>query len=228
MTGQQKKYVFRELVQNRTDAPQLIAYAIYKSHKDERAVFFHNKFGNASVPAKLQEWHDSIVSDPQWLDTYREKADQLIKQIEIQAVKNAMPAINLRHSGDIASLENAHEIEVETLTQRALNAESKAREEWAITTNNWAINKTKPTWWKRHPVTLLKLIGGSVVGVFGGAIATACIVGLLAMINPRLSATANSIAKGVVDKLLPADDPTGLGVKSFTNEKQPISDEQNN
>ncbi|CAM3614904.1 hypothetical protein [Rahnella victoriana] len=221
MTGQQKKYVFRELVQNRTDAPQLISYAIYKSHKDERAVFFHDTFGEALVPGKLQEWHDNVVSDPQWLDTYRSKADQLIKEIETQAIQTAMPEINLAHQGEITSLENAHTIKVDRLTQRALAAEKKAREEWAITTNAWAINQTQPGWWKRKSLVLLKVIGGSVISVLGGAIATACIVGLLAIMNPTLSATANSIAKGLVDKLLPADDPTGLGVKSFTNELEP-------
>jgi len=126
MTGQQKKYVFSELVQKRTDAPQLISYAIYKSHKVERAEFYHKEFGEALVPVKLQEWHDSIVSDPQWLDTYRTKADQLIKEIETQAILNAMPAIDLAHQGEIEALESAHVIEVDGLTQRVLLAEKKS------------------------------------------------------------------------------------------------------
>ncbi|MBT0726001.1 hypothetical protein HGT73_01160 [Rosenbergiella australiborealis] len=226
MTGQQKKYVFRELVKNRTDAPQLISYAIYKSHKDERAEFFHANFGEALVPKKLQEWHDSVANDFQWLDTYRSKADLLIKEIEIQAVQNAMPDINLAHQGAITALENAHKIEVDELQQRALDAEKKAREEWAVKTNDWAVNQTKPGWWKRNSLALLKVIGGSVISVLGGAIATACIVGLLAIINPTLSATANSLAKGLVDKLLPADDPTGLGVKSFTHEQPPADNDK--
>lgn len=218
MTGQQKKYVFRELVQNRTDVPQLISYAIYKSHKDERAVFFRDTFGEALVPEKLQEWHDSVVNDPQWLDNYRSRADQLIKEIEKLAVQNAMPAIDSAHQGELIALENAHIAEVDKLMQRVLSAEKKAREEWALTTNAWAINQTKPGWLKRNSLALLRVIGGSVIGVLGGAIATACIVGFLAIFNPTLSATANSIAKGLVDKLLPADDPTGLGVSSFTND----------
>ncbi|WBU47629.1 hypothetical protein PF050_14130 [Kosakonia pseudosacchari] len=221
MKGQQKKYVFRELVQNRTDVPQLISYAIYKSHKDERAVFFHDEFGEALVPEKLQEWHDSIVNDPQWLNTYRDKADLLIKELETQAVQNAMPAINFTHQEAINALENDHKKEVDRLMKRALSAESKAHEEWIVTTNAWAANQTKPSWWKRFSLALLKVIGGSVISVLGGAIATACLVGLLAMVNPSLSATANSVAKGLVDKLLPADDPTGLDVESFTNEQRP-------
>jgi len=227
MTGQQKKYVFRELVQNRTDVPQLISYAIYKSHKDERAVYFLANYGKTSVSKKLQEWHDSIVNDPEWLDTYRSKADLLIKEIEKQAVQNATPAIELAHQGELTALENAHATEVDELIQRALSAETKAREEWAITTNAWAVNQTKPNWLKRKSLALLRLVGGSVISVLGGAIATACLVGLLAMINPTLSATANSIAKGLVDKLLPADDPTGLGVKSFTNEQPPAQNNNN-
>lgn len=226
MTGQQKKYVFRELVQNRTDALQLISYAIYKSHKDERAMYFRDTYGDALVSTKLQEWHDSIVSDSQWLDTFRKKASLLIKEIENLAVQNAMPDISLKHEKTIATIKSAHEDKVDELTQRALSAESKAREEWATTTNAWAANQTKPGWFKRNSFALLKVIGGSVISVLGGAIATGCIVGVLALTNPSLSATANSIAKGLVDKLLPADDPTGLGVKSFTNEQLPTLNEK--
>ncbi|WP_290522099.1 MULTISPECIES: hypothetical protein [unclassified Leclercia] len=226
MTGQDKKYVFRELVQNRTDVPQLIAYAIYKSHKDERAVFFHDEFGEALVPAKLQEWHDSVVNDPRWLDNYRNRADLIIKEIEMQAVSNAMPEIELNHQGAITALENVHKIEVEALTQRVLSAESKAREEWAEKTEAWAVNQTKPAWWVSNLLALLKLIGGSVMGVLGGAIATACVVGLLAIMNPSLSASANSIAKGLVDKLLPTDDPSGLGIESFTNGQPALNEKK--
>ncbi|KTR91409.1 hypothetical protein [Pantoea dispersa] len=221
MAGQQKKYVFRELVQDRTDALQLISYAIYKSHKDERAIHFRATVGEENVDIELQKWHDSIVDDPQWLDNYRNRADLLVKAIETQAVQDAMPTITQAHQVDINSLKGAHKIEVDGLKDRALVAEKKARDEWAEATNIWALNQTKPGWWKRNSLAFLKVVGGSVISVLGGAIATACLVGGLAMVSPTLSATANSIAKGLVDKLLPNEDPSGLGIKSFTNEESP-------
>ena len=223
MTGQPQKYVFRELVQDRTDALQLISYAIYKSHKDERANYFHAKFGKASVSAKLQDWHDGIVSDPQWLETYRTKAKALIKEIETQAVENAMPTIESTHQGEINALKDTHKNEVESFKQRALDAEKKAHDDWIKKTDAWAANQTKPGRLKKGSLALLNLIGGSVISVLGGAIATACIVGILAMVFPSLSASANSIAEGLVDKLLPSEDPTGLDIKSFTSEEQASS-----
>ena len=79
MSTQPKLWVFSSLVQDKEDPQQLIAYAIYKSHKEEKAQRLkHQGKSDDEIKAELEKWHDEVALDPRLLENYQERALSIV------------------------------------------------------------------------------------------------------------------------------------------------------
>ncbi|WP_323644652.1 hypothetical protein [Pectobacterium versatile] len=224
MTGQQKKYVFRELVQDRRNVIDLISYAIYKSHKDERAEHFASLYPPTNVTQKLQEWHDGVACDPTALGTYRQRSLELVSALEAEATKLAkfdadnkyeQSTLDLKaeHQRELQTLEDAHRIETDELKQRILDADAKSQKEWTDKIAAWTINETQPPWYWRWLKNGAAWIGAGISGLLATVFSTMIIVGAFGLISSDARNLTRSALKGAIDTFIP-EKPVDMSLDS--------------
>ena len=217
MSTQPKLWVFSSLVQDKEDPQQLIAYAIYKSHKEEKAQRLKNQGRNdAEIKAELEIWHDEVALDPRLLETYQEKAlsivDALIEganqaaEQHFEAVANRkIEALVSAHSEAINAITARHQSETSELKASLAAANDNARLEWANKIAQWVPAQNMPPAWKRYLIKFAAWLGAGVSGLLGTVITTVLIVGLCSLFVTKedRAAMINSTLKKGIDILVP-------------------------
>jgi len=198
----------------------MIAYAVYKKQKDDLAIQFKMQYGAAEVPQKLQEWHDLVAHNSTQLEAYLTTAKTFVAVMKNEIETEVRQEVANEHSAAVGVLTAQHQQEIADLRGKVTDAEKKARDEWSDKMAKWAVQTTNPGRFKKVFLATAKWLGITIAGAFSTALVTGFMVFVLALFNTEISATANSVAKGIIDKLLPPDDPSGLGFDSFTNKNQ--------
>lgn len=228
MSTQPKLWVFSSLVQDKEDPQQLIAYAIYKSHKEEKAQRLkHQGKSDDEIKAELEKWHDEVALDPRLLENYQEKAlsivDALIEGANQAAeqhfdviAKDKIDALIATHSDAITTISARHQSEVDALKNQLAAAHEKARLEWANKIAQWVPAQHTPPAWKRYLIKFAAWLGAGVSGLLGTVITTVLIVGLCSLFVTKedRAAMINSTLKKGIDMLVPEkplDIPTRPG-----------------
>ncbi|SHO54426.1 hypothetical protein [Vibrio quintilis] len=78
-----KKWVFKQLVKDKSDIEGLIAYALYKYQKDQTATQLREKEGEPEevISERLKLFHDGVLLSEDRLNSFRESAFVLIDQV---------------------------------------------------------------------------------------------------------------------------------------------------
>lgn len=204
MTTQPKKWVFTELVKDSNDPEQLIAYAMYKADKDDRANQCRTRgMADAQVNTELESFHDGIAHSERQLDDYRDKARRTVDQLILTVSQGVEHVYEQR----IAAMEESHEAEIR-----------KKWIEWGDSAAAYGASLTKPHLAKRFGLWLLGWIGGGVSGLLATVVTTIILVGIISLTKPGIRDTARDALKNGVDTLIPSSPIPGVTDTSNINE----------
>lgn len=206
MTTQPKKWVFTELVKDSNDPEQLIAYAMYKADKDDRANQCRSRRMNADqVNTELESFHDGIAYSDRQLDDYRDKARRAIDQLIVTVGQGVASTYEQR----IIDLQAAHEAELK-----------KKWVEWGESAAVYSANLTKLHWAKRLVFWILGWISGGVSGLLATVVTTIVLVGIISLTRPGIRDTAREALKNGVDALIPSSPIPGVTDIGNINEQK--------
>jgi len=205
MNAPSKKYAYTEIVKDSEDPAQLMAYALYKSHKNERAIYFAAEPGAtpAIVEDKLKAWHDELVSDPTRIKQFRDSGESVIKALIDAANAVARQDAQQQHEQDLRAQAATYDAQITQLNTDLQNALTIARQEWAEHIAKWTHKQNEPKGLKKWSLKTLKWVGGSISGGLG-AVFVAMIIGAIVIVcadEPRKA--ANVSLKHLVDVSLP-------------------------
>lgn len=208
MTTQPKKWVFTELVKDSNDPEQLIAYAMYKADKDDRANQCRTRgMTDDQVNTELESFHDGIAHSERQLDDYRGKARRTVDQLILTVSQGVEHAYDQR----ITAMKASHEAEIR-----------KAWVEWGDNAAAYSAHLTKPHLAKRLGFWFLGWIGGGVSGLLATVVTTIVLVGIISIAKPGIRDTARDALKNGVDTLIPSSPIPGVTDTGKINEvKQP-------
>ncbi|WP_261137132.1 hypothetical protein [Serratia quinivorans] len=208
MTTQPKKWVFTELVKDSDDPEQLIAYAMYKADKDDRANQCRSRrMTDVRVNTELESFHDGIAYSERQLDDYRAKARRAVDQLILTVSQGVESAYEQR----ITDMKAAHEEELK-----------KKWVEWGENAAVYSANLTKPHFAKRFGSWFLGWISGGVSGLLATVVTTIILVGIISLVKPGIRDTARDALKNGVDTLIPSSPISGVTNVGNVNEpKQP-------
>ena len=196
MTTQQKKWVFTELVKDANDPEQLIAYAMYKADKDDRATQCRNRqMNDAQMNTELESFHDGIAHSTRQLDDYRDKARRTVDQLIVTVSQGVEHIYEQR----IRDLKAAHEEELK-----------KQWGKWGEQAATYSAHLTKPHWAKRFGIWFAGWIGGGVSGLLATVVTTIVLVGIISLVKPGIRDNARDVLKNGVDTLLPSTPIAGV------------------
>ncbi|MGJ0191576.1 hypothetical protein ACR6A7_04440 [Pantoea sp. RRHST58] len=206
MNGHPRKYAFTEIVKDSEDPAQLMAYALYKSHKSERAVFFASEPGatEAIVEAKLKGWHDELVSDPIRLKQFRDSGESVIKALIDAANAVARQDAKQQHEQDFKMQASTYIAQITQLNADLQDASKIARQEWAEHIAKWTQQQNQPQGIKKFVINAFKWIGGSISGALGVVFVAMIIGGIVIVCADEPRKAANESLKHLVDLTLPA------------------------
>lgn len=200
MSQPPKRWVFSCLVQDKEDPQQLIAYAIYKSHKEERAQ--RNKKAGMTddeIRADLARWHDEIALDQRILKTYKTKAFDIISAV----IEGANQTAEYRNNQIINDLKQKHQNHCDSLSQQITDAKIIAKEEWANHVACWTKQQNARKGTRKLVFAIFTWVGGTLSGAVGGLFIILVIGGITAVCSNDTRKAANSALKYAVDYVLP-------------------------
>lgn len=211
MSQPQKLWVFSSLVQDKEDPQQLIAYAIYKSHKEERAQ--RNKLNGMTdiqIKADLESWHDDIAQDRRILDTYEDKAFEIISAV-IEGANQAadyrqrqlIATMQTDHQTECDFLRSTHQIQCQALQQQIEDAEATVKTNWLKHVAQWTKEQNEPIGWRKNVAAVQGWVGSSISGALGALFVALLIGGIATVLSADTRKAANSALKYVVDIALP-------------------------
>jgi hypothetical protein len=199
------KYVYHALVTDPDDILQLMAYCVYKAHKNNLAEQYKTEGDESYVERELKQFSQRTVKDQTLLENYRNVAKDLLQEIKDQELSRAKQA-----------LQSLHTEKMEKLRQEILNADKKAEEKWNKSVNDWAVKQTSPGILKRILSNLFKWIGGGISGLIATVFATWILVGFVALWDDGVRDPARNALKKGIDILIP-DSPIDLGTVKKTD-----------
>lgn len=205
------KYVYHVLVTDPDDILQLLAYCVYKAHKNKMAEQYKEEGDEYHVEKELKHFSQRTVKDQTILDSYRTVATSLLQEIKDQEFDRATKALQGRHTTELDKLE-----------RKILNADKKAEEKWNRTVNDWAVKQTRPNIFWRFCSWTFKWIGGGVSGLLATVFATWILVGFVSIWSDGVRDPARNALKKGVDILIP-DTPVDLGTVKKTD---PVSERE--
>lgn len=197
MAGQPQKWVFNELVKDSTKPEQLIAYALYKADKDDQAMAARNRnLTKQEIDVELANFHDQLASSPRRLQAYRDKANEVIKNIVTAVSAN----IEAKYKKQQADLEKKHKQELKSHGA-----------EWQKKVN--AYTQPKIPLWK----SFIKWLFSGIPGLLSTVLVAAIIVGAVGLFNGASRGVAKQAIMDALNTLIP--DTTVAGVTDQTGYK---------
>ena len=92
------KYVYHALVTDPDDILQLLAYCVYKAHKNNLAEQYKTEGDESYVERELKQFSQRTVKDQTLLDSYRTVAKELLQEIKDQELDRAKQALQSLHT----------------------------------------------------------------------------------------------------------------------------------
>ncbi|ENZ0268045.1 hypothetical protein ACGABU_000114 [Morganella morganii] len=206
MTTQEKKWVFTELVQDSNNPQHLIAYAMYKADKDDRANQCRVRgMDGDQINLDLKSFHDGVAYSERQLNDYRDKAQRTVDQL----ILNVSQHLETVYNKKIEEIEVIH------------NAELKKKwVEWGDNAAVYSAHLTKPHLAKRFGLWFLSWIGGGISGLLATVFTTIILVGIISITKPGIRDTARDVLKNGVDTLIPLSPIPGVTDTSNTTGPQ--------
>lgn len=216
------KFVYHALVTDQDDIIQMLAYCVYKSHKDELAIQYKAEGDETYVEKQLKEFSQRTVKDPRMLSSYMGVGQTLLQEVKDQELERAKNALAQIHQDAITQLNQEHQEGLNLLRQQVLDADKVAEEKWNATVKAWAVVQTRPNKFMRGCGAFFKWIGAGISGLLATVFATWILVGFVSIFNTDVRDPARNALKKGVDILIP-ESPVDLGTvskKSTEQEKQ--------
>lgn len=199
------KYVYHALVTDPDDILQLLAYCVYKSHKNKLAEQYKTEGDDPHVEQELKHFSQRTVKDQTLLENYRSVARNLLQEVKDQELERAKQALNSLHTQQL-----------DQVSLQILNAEKQAEEKWNAIVNAWAVKQTRPNACLRFLSWIFKWVGGGVSGLLATVFATWILVGLVSIWDDGVRDPARNALKKGVDILIP-NVPLDLGTVKKTD-----------
>lgn len=137
----QKKWVFKQLVENDEDFVGFIAYTFYKLQKHDVANY-HRSEGKTEdeINAYLTHFHDQTVNNPRALQDYRDKASTILNDLVDSTEERVKQALQAEFDSAQTNFKEAHKDEIARIHQ---HYRCKSKLKWF---KDWTISGLAGIW----------------------------------------------------------------------------------